>query len=142
MVHGDDKGLVLPPMVASFQVVIVPVGLKASSTEDERQNVRQVAMDYYMRLSQAGVRVKLDERDQSPGWKFNYWEMKGVPLRMELGPMDIEKGQFVMAKRNIMEKDGKVTGSDASVVEDVKRVLGDIHSELYAKALAERDERL
>jgi len=143
MVHGDDKGLVLPPMVAGFQVVIVIVGMKATTPDAERQKVKTTAMDYYMRLSQAGVRVKLDERDQSPGWKFNYWEMKGVPLRIELGPMDIEKGEFVMAKRNISDpKASKVTGKAASVEEDVKRTLDTIQSEMYAGALAQREERL
>merc|ERR1712050_403857 len=73
MVHGDDKGLVCPPNVAAYQVVIVIVGLKATTTDAERELVKSKAMEYYMKLSQAGVRVKLDERDQSPGWKFNFW---------------------------------------------------------------------
>lgn len=143
MVHGDDKGMVLPPRVAGWQVVIVPVGMKASSTDDERHQVKSKCMEYYMKLSSADVRVKLDESDHSPGWKFNYWEMKGVPMRLEIGPMDIQKGSFVMAKRNILDtKAGKVFGKDAQVVEDVKRVLQDIHDEMYNKALTERDERL
>merc|ERR1719188_2571829 len=138
MVHGDDKGLVLPPMVAGFQVVIVTVGLKATSADAEKHKVKQTAMDYYMKLSQAGVRVKLDESDHSPGWKFNYWEMKGVPLRLEVGPMDIQKGQFVMAKRNSLDpKAGKVFGQDATVAEDVRRTLDAIQDELYNAALAE-----
>lgn len=143
MVHGDDKGLICPPNVAAYQVVIVPVGLKATSSDDDRAKVRAKTYEYYMKLSQAGVRTKLDERDQSPGWKFNYWEMKGVPLRLELGPMDIEKGSFVMAKRNILDqKASKVTGKDATVADDVSRILKEIHEELYSGALAERDSRL
>lgn len=142
MVHGDDKGLVLPPRLACHQVVIVPVGLKASSSEEEMQKVKAKCMEYYMKLTSAGVRVKLDDRTAggiSPGWKFNHWEMKGVPLRMELGPADIEKGQFVLSKRNILDKSAKITGKDGEVVEQVQQVLEDIHSEMYSKALADRD---
>jgi len=143
MVHGDDKGLVLPPRVACWQLVIVIVGLKSGSTDAEKGEVKAKAMEYLMKLTQAGVRVKLDERDQSPGWKFNYWEMKGVPLRMELGPKDMEKGQFVLAKRNILDpKAGKVFGKDATIVEDVTKTLDEVQSELYENALKERDSRI
>merc|ERR1712194_535719 len=119
------------------------VGIKATSSEEEKKTLQDKAEEYYMKLVGAGVRVKLDERDQSPGWKFNHWEMKGVPLRIELGPKDVEKGEFVMAKRNVADQAAaKVTGSDASVVADVQQCLEDIHSELYSKALEERDTRL
>lgn len=103
MVHGDDRGLVLPPRCAGIQVVIVPVGIKATTPKEDEQAVAETCMRYYMALKQAGLRVKYDEDDRSPGWKFNYWEMKGVPLRLELGPMDVKKGEFVMAKRNLPE---------------------------------------
>merc|ERR1719428_812235 len=110
MVHGDDKGLVLPPKVAGYQVVIVPVGIKATSTDDEKAQLAARVTEYYEALKQAGVRVKLDDDNtNSPGWKFHHWEMKGVPLRIELGPLDIKKGQFMMAKRNIDSKEGKVS---------------------------------
>jgi len=143
MVHGDDKGLVLPPQVAGLQVVIVPVGIKSSTPAEDRQALNTTAAAYTAKLEQAGIRVRLDDRDQTPGWKFNYWEMKGVPVRLEIGPMDITKGEFVMAKRNVLDpKAGKVIGHDATVVEDVQKVLLDIHNELYDKALAERDENL
>merc|ERR1711879_685610 len=134
MVHGDDKGLVLPPQVAGVQVVIVPVGIKSSTPEDERQSLNTTAASYAAKLEQAGFRVKLDDGDQTPGWKFNYWEMKGVPVRLEIGPMDIKKGEFVMAKRNVLDpKEGKVVGHDATIVEDIQKVLLDIHTELYNK---------
>jgi prolyl-tRNA synthetase len=144
MVHGDDKGLVLPPRVAGYQVVIVVVGLTAKSTDEEREKVNSTAMQYFMQLSQAGVRVHLDDRDgYSPGNKFNHWEMKGVPMRMEIGPKDIEKGEFVMAKRHILDtKLGKVSGKHATMVADVQKCLDDIQSELYTRALTERNERL
>merc|ERR1719163_1463816 len=105
-------------MVSAVQVVIVAVGINARTTEEDRQKLSSSTMDYYMRLKQAGLRVKLDDRDNTSGWKFNYWEMKGVPLRIELGPNDIKKGQFVMAKRNVADpKAGKVTGNYATLVE-------------------------
>jgi len=144
MVHGDDKGLVLPPRLACYQVVIVPVRLKASAAEEEHHEVKSKCMEYYMRLSSAGIRVKLDDRSArlSPGWKFNHWEMKGVPLRLELGPLDLRRGELVLAKRNIPDKSGKLTCKDASLVDEVRRVLDDIHNELYSKALADRDARV
>jgi len=143
MVHGDDKGLVLPPAVAGYQVVIVPVGIKATSPDEDKQQLASTAMEYYMKLKQAGIRVYLDDTDQSPGWKFNNWEMKGVPMRIEIGPQDIKKGQFVMAKRNIPDpKLAKVIGQHNKFEEDVRATLDAIQSELYDKVLAERDSRL
>jgi len=143
MVHGDDKGLVLPPAVAGYQVVIVPVGIKATSPDEDKQQLASTAMEYYMKLKQAGIRVYLDDTDQSPGWKFNNWEMKGVPMRIEIGPQDIKKGQFVMAKRNIPDpKLAKVIGQHNRFEEDVRATLDAIQSELYDKVLAERDSRL
>merc|ERR1719230_1517866 len=111
MVHGDDRGLVLPPRVAGIQVVIVVVGIKAGTTDEVRQQLAEAADSYAKRLGEKGIRASVDERDNSPGWKFNYWEMKGVPLRIELGPMDIKKGQFMMALRNHEPtQNAKVTG--------------------------------
>jgi bifunctional glutamyl/prolyl-tRNA synthetase len=144
MVHGDDKGLVLPPRVAGYQVVIVVVGLTAKSTDDEREKVNITANEYYMLLASAGLRVHLDDREgYSPGYKFNHWEMKGVPMRLELGPKDLEKAQFVMAKRNVLDqKAGKVVGNHSTLVQDVQKVLEDIHNEMYSSALKQRDDNL
>lgn len=140
MIHGDDRGLVLPPRIAGFQVVIVPVGLKASSPDELRQQVKQKCEEYREKLVSAGIRVKFDERDNSPGWKFNHWEMKGVPIRVEVGPKDIEKESFVIAKRNHSDpKVAKSFGKDSQVVEDIQKALDDVHNELFAKAVAERD---
>lgn len=143
MVHGDDKGLILPPPVACWQVVIVPVGIKASSTEADRQTLNDKCAAYTRLLTDAGIRVKLDDRDQSPGWKFNHWELKGVPLRMEVGPMDMEKGEFVLARRHIADpKASKITGKDANVVQDVQSALDSMFKDMYSKALKERDDHL
>lgn len=144
MVHGDDKGVVMPPNVASLQVVVVPVGLKASTSQEEKDEVQAVAIKYGETLTNAGIRVKVDTTDERPGWKFNHWEMKGVPLRIELGPSDVKKDEFVMAKRNLwnLKNGGKVTGKGISLLEDVNRTLDEIQGELYNKVLVERDSRM
>jgi len=144
MVHGDDKGLVLPPHVAGYQVVIVVVGLTAKTTEELKEKTNITALEYYTSLKQAGVRVHLDDREgYTSGNKFNHWEMKGVPLRIELGPKDIEKGEFVMAKRHILDtKLGKVSGKHATMVKDVQDMLETVHEEMYAGALKDRDDKL
>jgi len=143
MVHGDDKGLVLPPAVAGVQVVIVQVGLSAKTSNEKREEVRQVAERYTEELTRAGIRAKLDDGEQTAGWKFNYWEMKGVPLRMEIGPNDVDKGEFVMARRHILDaKASKVTGKNSSMVQDVRNTLDSIQKDLYDGALQVRDTRL
>jgi len=141
MVHGDDRGLVMAPGVASQQVIIVPVGLKATTPEGDKQKLADACEQLQKDLTGAGLRVKLDDSDQrSPGNKFNYWEMKGVPLRIEIGPADIEKGQFMMAKRNVEPTKGsKLTGNLSDAVGEIQKTLADITKELYTKALADRD---
>lgn len=97
MTHGDDNGLVLPPAVAPVQVVIVPIA-------QHKEGVLDKANELYNTLKNAGIRVKLDDSEQSPGWKFAQYEMKGVPLRLEIGPKDIEKNQCVLVRRTDREK--------------------------------------
>jgi bifunctional glutamyl/prolyl-tRNA synthetase len=140
MVHGDDKGLVLPPRVACFQVVIVVVGMNAKTTPAEKEKVEGRASEYALKLRDAGLRVELDDRDgYSPGYKFNHWEMKGVPLRLEFGLKDMDKDEFVMVKRN----DGqKVPGKHERLVDDVKDMLETIQQEMYDGAVKERDEKI
>ncbi len=124
MVHGDDNGLVLPPNVAPTQVVIIPVAM-------QKPGVIPAAREIYKKLQEAGVRVKLDESDRTPGWKFSEYEMKGIPLRVEIGPRDIEKGVVVLAKRN----DGvKEVVENANMVERIKELLEVIQKEMYEKA--------
>ena len=124
MVHGDDNGLVLPPRVAPVQVVIVPIMQK-------NPDVMKKANEYKAALEKAGVRVKLDDSDKSPGWKFAEHEMKGIPLRVEIGPRDVGNGVAVLAKRN----DGqKITIQDGDVVKEAVRLLDVIHEEMYKKA--------
>src|SRR3982750_1815593 len=99
MVHGDDSGLVLPPAIAPYQVVIVPIG-----RENWRETVLPKAREIQQQLTTAGIRVTLDERDERPGWKFSEWELRGVPLRLEIGPKDIEKAAVLVARRDTREK--------------------------------------
>ena len=95
MTHGDDKGLVLPPRLAPYQVVIVPIG-----RGEQAEQVLQAARELASRLTPAGVRAHVDDRPQlSPGFKFNDWEMRGVPIRLELGPRDLAAGAALMAAR-------------------------------------------
>ena len=98
MTHGDERGLRLPPKIAPYQVVILPIAAHKGGVEEKCQEV-------YQALRKAGIRAKLDDRDNvSPGWKFNEWELKGVPLRVEIGPKDLEKGQATVARRDTFEK--------------------------------------
>lgn len=133
MVHGDDRGLVLPPKVAPTQVIIIPIGPPKT-----RDQVIARVDELYADLKKAGVRVKVDDRaDQSPGWKFNEYEMRGVPIRVELGPRDMENGQVVLVSRVSGEK--KIV-QQANFVEEVQNLLAEIHQQMYDKAKQFRDE--
>ncbi len=124
MVHGDDNGLVLPPYVAPIQVVVVPVA-------QQKPGVIPAARAIADKLKEAGFRVVLDDSDKTPGWKFADWEMKGVPLRVEIGPRDIENGHVVLGKRNTGEK---IIVKNDELVEKVESLLRVIHKEMYQKA--------
>jgi prolyl-tRNA synthetase len=135
MVHGDDQGLVLPPKLAPYQVVIVPI----HRTDEEKSLVLETARRLKAELAKANIRVTLDEREgSSPGWKFNDWEMRGVPLRIELGPKDVAKQSAVLARRDRPGKEGKVSASLAGLSTTVERLLAEIQQALHNKALAFR----
>ena len=136
MVHGDDQGLILPPRLAPYQVVIVPI----FKTDEEKALVFETAKKIKEQLVKADIRVKVDEREgQSPGFKFNDWEMRGVPLRMEIGPKDVAKGSVVLARRDKPGKEGKVFVSQDSVTASVQELLVSIQQALYNRALAFRN---
>ena len=124
MVHGDNNGLVLPPKVAPIQVVVIPVA-------QHKQGVIQANEAVMERLQKAGLRVKMDASDNSPGWKFAEYEMKGVPLRLELGPKDMEKNQCVLVRRDSGEK--SFVSLDG-IEDTVAKMLEDIHTGLYGRA--------
>lgn len=128
MSHGDDSGLKFPPRVAPIQVIIVPI-----SIGDWKENVLPIAKDIKSILDQAGVRVKIDEREEfTPGWKFSEWEMRGVPLRIEIGPRDIKKNQALLVRRDTMKKE--ILHLD-SLKERVPEILEKIQRNLLDEAL-------
>jgi prolyl-tRNA synthetase len=132
MTHGDDSGLVLPPKVAPYQVVIVPIG-----RDNWRETVLPKALEIQAQLREAGIRVTLDEREERPGWKFAEWEMRGVPLRLEIGPKDIEKSAVLVARRDTREKQSlPMDGLPARVTQ----LLDEIQNSLLARARQFRDE--
>jgi prolyl-tRNA synthetase len=133
MTHGDDSGLILPPRVAPYQVVIVPIP-RGNWQETVLPKAREIEAD----LVRQGVRVMLDARDEyTPGWKFAEWELRGVPLRLEIGPKDIEKSQVVLARRDTRAKlPTPIDGLTASVV----RLLDEIQQGLFDRARAFREE--
>ncbi|XP_036950879.1 bifunctional glutamate/proline--tRNA ligase isoform X2 [Acanthopagrus latus] len=132
MVHGDNMGLVLPPRVACLQVVIIPCGVTASLPEQEKEALMTQCSKYQSRLLDAGIRVKTDLRENySPGWKFNHWELKGVPIRLEVGPKDMQQRQCVAVRR---DTGAKVTVAEAEVEKRLLAMLEDIQSNLFKKA--------
>lgn len=135
MVHGDDRGLMMPPKVAPTQVIMIPIGPPKS-----REPVVARVNELYTELKQAGIRVKVDDREgQSPGWKFNEYEMRGVPIRVDLGPRDMENGQMVLVSRVSGEK--KIIKQE-NFVQEVKGMLDEIHTQMFEKAKQFRDENL
>jgi len=135
MVHGDDQGLLLPPKLAPTQVVIVPI----FKTDEEKADVLKTAKELKAQLVKANLRVTLDEREGfSPGWKFNDWEMRGVPVRVELGPKDVTKQAVVLARRDKPGKEGKVSAPLADLACTIEKLLADIHQSMFDKALTFR----
>ena len=136
MVHGDDKGLVLPPKVAPIQVVIIPI----YHSDEEREIILEKSRDIKENLERDSIRVHLDDRDQvTPGFKFNDWEMKGVPIRIELGPKDLERSQLVLVRRDDGQKQElEFTSYSGS---DVIAQLDRMHDDMFANAKKILDER-
>lgn len=130
MTHGDNNGLILPPAVAPIQVVVVPIAMHKEGVLDKARALTE-------RLSSV-CRVKLDDSDNSPGWKFSEYEMKGVPLRLELGPKDIEKNQCVLVRRDTREK--YFVALD-ELEEKIPELLEELRIGLYNKALENRERR-
>ncbi len=138
MTHGDDQGLVLPPRLAPIQVVIVPIWRK----DEERSAVLEAAHALRQRL-QGICRVHLDDRDSfSAGWKYNDWEMRGVPLRLELGPRDIANGSVMAARRDQPGREGKTLLAITDLETTLPALLATIQQGIYQKALAFRESRI
>lgn len=130
MIHGDDKGLVLPPRVAKTQVVLIPVGINKNTTEEARKKHEDQITDFRARLKKVGVRSEADWREgYTPAWKFNDWELKGVPLRLEFGPKDAEKEVVSFARRDNGEKGTiPIAELDTKVSELLETIQGDMYS--------------
>lgn len=126
MLHGDDKGPIIPPLVSSIQIVIIPIIFK-NKEELVLENCKQI----FEKLKDQ-FRIKLDERNHKPGWKYNYWETMGVPLRIEIGPKDISNKKITLCKRN---KNDKITvDNDELVIDNINKIFAEINNELYEKA--------
>jgi len=129
MIHSDDKGAIFPPRVAEFQVAIVPVGLTVRTSEADKQKILEEAKNIGRTLSEASIRVQCDTREHySPGWKFNEYELRGFPIRIEFGPKDAAKGVITTARRDTGEK-GTIQISDGkAMASEVQALLGKIQS--------------
>ncbi len=139
MTHGDDKGLRLPPRLAPIQVVLVPI----YRDEESKANVLPIVDKLEAELRAAGIRLHVDRRENlSPGFKYNDWEMRGVPLRIEVGPKDVEKGSAALARRDIPGRDGKQFVDQAAVVATAQQLLDEIQANLLREATEFRDARL
>ncbi len=124
MVHGDDSGLVLPPKVAPTQVMIVPI-------QQKKEGILEKASELQTLLKKSGIRVKLDDSDKSPGWKFSECEMRGIPVRIEMGPRDLQENQCVLVRRDTREK---ITCSLDALAETVSELLITIQKEMLERA--------
>ena len=124
MVHGDDSGLVLPPRIAPTQVMVVPI-------QQHKEGVLEKAADLKGILANAGIRVKMDDSEKSPGWKFSEQEMRGIPMRIELGPKDIEAGKCVLVRRDTREK---IECALEQAAEIAGKLLQNIQDDMYARA--------
>lgn len=134
MTHGDDKGLILPPKIAPYQIVIIPIW----KNDKEKSQVLEAIGKFRGELKSRNIRYLVDDNEQtSPGWKFNQWEMKGVPLRVEIGPRDLEKNQIVLVRRDIK---GKKFVSLEKAAESIEELLETIQNDLFKKALDFREK--
>jgi len=131
MVHGDNRGLKMPPRIAPIQVVIIPIATHKEGVLDKAYELKKLLEDKY--------RVELDDREEySAGWKFNEWEMKGVPLRLEIGPKDIENNQVTAVRRDTLEK---FTLPLDNLDEKIGEILDDIHNTMYKMAAENREKK-
>ena len=136
MVHGDDQGLILPPRIAPIQAVIVPI----YKNDAEKTKVLEVADRLFKELKNSDIRLKMDDREEvTPGFKYNDWELRGVPLRVEIGPKDVDKGSVALARRDVPGREGKSFVPQTNLASNVNSLLEEIQSSLLARATAFRD---
>ncbi len=135
MVHGDDKGAVIPPFVAPCQIVIVPITFK-----DKKEGFDEYVTDVYNSLSPY-YRVKIDKSNHRPGWKFNFWETRGVPIRIEIGPKDMEKNVVTVCRRDTFQK-VPVNFNAASMNHDIEKIMAEMEQNLYDVASAKLNDSI
>ena len=136
MTHGDDKGLILPPKIAPIQVVIIPIYYD----EEKKKKILDISNEIARQFKDKGIRVHVDSNEQyTPGWKFNQWEMKGVPIRIEIGPKDLDNNSIIVVKRN--SKDKKQLEISNNLGEQIIKELNDIQIQLFNKA-KEKQEKM
>ncbi|HMA61601.1 MAG TPA: proline--tRNA ligase [bacterium] len=134
MTHGDDHGLILPPKIAPYQVVIIPIW----KNDQQKEKVMDKVNEFTAKFKEMDIRFHVDDSEQkSPGWKFNEWEMKGVPLRMEIGPRDLEKNHVALARRDNGNKDFV---SNDKVLDVIPKLLDEIQNSMFEKARKFRDD--
>jgi len=137
MIHGDDKGLVMPPPVSMVQVIGVPIPFK---DEEKNRKVQDCLREIEKKLKGASVRCELDLRENyNPGWKYAHWEVKGVPLRMELGPRDLDKGECVLVRRDTGEK---IVMKQDEVETKIPELLKTVHADMLARAQKKLDDAI
>ncbi len=139
MAHGDDRGLRLPPRLAPYQVVFVPI----YRSDKHRDAVLQRIHELQRELKAGGIRTHLDDRESlTPGYKFNDWELRGVPIRIDLGPRDLASGQLQLTRRDLLGKASKVQISSEQLLPNIQNLLQDVHANLFDQARAFRDEHI
>jgi prolyl-tRNA synthetase len=139
MTHGDNQGLVLPPKLAPFQIVLIPI----YKNEAEKSSVMPVVERVLAELKGAGLRIKFDDREEvTPGFKFNDWEMRGVPLRIEIGPKDVQKNSVALARRDVTGKAGKSFASQVGLVAQIDQLLKTIQDSMLERATTFRDSHI
>jgi len=138
MTHGDEKGLRLPPRLAPYQVVIVPI----HRNDEDKATVMDAVGRLQKTLTDADIRVHIDARDYQPGFKFNDWEMRGVPVRLELGPRDVQNNAVVVARRDVPGKEGKRSISQDGIVQTLKDLLTEIQAHMLQQATEHREANL
>ena len=137
MTHGDDQGLMLPPRLAPIQIVIVPI------FKNDAEQAKVMPVVQQLEASLKNFRVKVDARTEvTPGFKFNDWEMRGVPVRIEIGPKDVDKGVVTVARRDVPGREGKITLSPDQIAAPIGELLNEIHTAMLNRARAFRDAHI
>jgi prolyl-tRNA synthetase len=141
MIHGDDKGLVLPPKVASLQVIIIPTGITVKTSPAEKEAILSKCKEMFSALKSNGLRVKVDDRDNvTPGFKYNHWELKGVPVRLEVGPKDLKKNETRCVRRDTGVSIQMAI--DTTFSKSIQNLLDTIQADMFTKAKKIRDDHL